>query len=89
MSRVRKLCEEINAVVRNYGRAYLACNSEGRLIVTPLANLSGATIMKISFEVSEDILMRWENETASRARDLLPNYLFLIKDRLGGDFIAD
>lgn len=94
MSRARKLCEEINAVVREYGCAYITYNCMGGLSVIPDVSLNEAVVMKIPAEITEEtlldaILMRWENECDSSAHYLVTNYLWAIRDRLWSDYNVD
>lgn len=90
MSRARKLCEELNAIVRVYGRAYL--NYKGASVT--VTNIpKDIVIMSISDEVSEEeildrILMLWEDE-CDWAHHLVPNYLWVIRDRLWSDYNVD
>lgn len=94
MSRARKLCEEINVVVREYGCAYITYNCTGGLSVIPDVSLNDVVVMKIPGEITEEtlldaILMRWENESDSSARYLVSNYLWAIRDRLWSDYNAN
>ena len=94
MSRARKLCEEINAVVREYGCAYITYNCMGGLSVIPDVSLNEAVVMKIPAEITEEtlldsILMRWEIECDSSAHYLVSNYLWAIRDRLWSDYNVD
>lgn len=94
MSRAKKLCEEINAIVREYGCAYITYNCTGELRVIPDVGLNDVAVMKIPAEITEEtlldaILMRWEIESDSNARYLLPNYLWAIRERLWSDYNVD
>lgn len=94
MSRTRKICEEINAVVREFGCAYITYNCTGGINVTPEPGPGDLTIIQICNEISEEtlldvILMRWECESDSGAHDLIPNYLWAIRDRLWSDYNVD
>lgn len=46
MSRTRKICEEINAVVREFGCAYITYNCTGGISVTPEPGLGDLTTSK-------------------------------------------
>lgn len=94
MNRARKLCEELNAVVKEHGRAYLTYNYNGGLTVSPDITIEDLVIIAIYDEVLEDvildkILMLWEDECDSRAHHLVPNYLWAIRDRLWSDYNVD
>ena len=94
MSRVRKLCKEINDAARVSGCAFLTYNNVSGVNVTTEISCCDAVIMTIFSEISEEmlldlILMRWESECAANAHDLIPSYLLAIRERLWGDYNVD
>lgn len=94
MSRARKLCEEINAFVREYGCAYITYNCMDGISVIPDVSLNDVIVMRIRAEITEEtlldaILMRWENESDSSAHYFMSNYLWAIRDRLWSDYNVD
>lgn len=104
MSRARKLCEELNAVVKEHGKAYITYNYNGGLTVSPDITTEDLVIIAIYDEVSEelildqllmlwedecDIRLRWEDECDSCARHLVPSYLWAIRNRLWSDYNVD
>lgn len=99
MSRARKLCEELNAVVKEHGTAYLMCNYKNSLTVTVTPErgeiiTKNTLIMEIYDEISEEtlldrLLMIWEDECDSCARHLVPSYLWAIRNRLWSDYNVD
>lgn len=94
MSRAKKLCDEINAAVKEYGCTYLVYNKKGGLRTTTEIDYCDATILVTCSKLSEDelldcIMMWWESESDSSAHDLIPNYLWAIRDRLWSDYNVD
>lgn len=94
MSRARKLCEEINAVVEEYGHAYLVYNGTSGISTTPELLECDSIIMVIRDEMSEEvlldnILMRWESEISTSPYNAPPNYLWALRNRLWDDYYAD
>lgn len=94
MSRARKLCEEINAVAREYGHAYLVYNVTSGLSVTPILTQRDVVAIIVYDDMSEatlldQILMLWEDESVSSSPDWIPNYLVAIRDRLWSDYNAN
>lgn len=93
MSRARKLCEEINECIRKAGRAYIMPTNYTLKISSDFTAYD-KVIMSVFHEISEidlldAILMLWEDECASRARDMLPNYLWALRIRLWSDYNVD
>lgn len=94
MSRAKKLCEEINAVVEEYGHAYLVYNVTSGISVTPDLTQRDVVAIMAFDEISEAtlldrILMLWEDESDSSAPDCIPNYLVAIRGRLWSDYNAN
>lgn len=94
MSRAKKLCEEINAVVDEYGHAYVAYNAPSGIKVVPEFTCRDSILMTTCEEASEEmildsILMRWEFESASSEPHRIPNYLWAIRERLWSDYNVD
>ena len=94
MSRAKKLCEEINAVVEEYGNAYLVYNITSGLSVTPVITQRDVVVIIAFDEISEaalldQILMLWEDESDSSTPDCVPNYLVAMRGRLWSDYNVD
>lgn len=94
MSRARKLYEELNETVKEYNRAYLIYKYKNSLIVTHNILTKGLVIMAIHDEISEEaildrLLMLWEDECDSRSRNMVPNYLWAMRNRLRSDYNVD
>lgn len=94
MSRAKKLCEEINALVEEYGQAYVTYNAHSGIRVVREFTCRDSILMVTCEEASEEmildcILMCWESECDSSEHDQIPNYLWAIRERLWSDYNVD